>query len=136
MLLNNMDIFSKQKRSEIMSKIKGKRTKPEMVLHNWLKGNKICHKMWPDMFGNPDIFIKDFNLVIFVNGCFWHGCVKHFRLPKTDRKFWRKKIKRNIERQNEMIRKLRQLGFQILIIWEHDIKGTNNIFKNIIEKRI
>lgn len=87
-----MDIFSKRKRSEIMSKIRSKKTKPEMAVHNFLKGNRVRHKMWPRMPGNPDIFIGDLNLVVYINGCFWHGCERHFRPPKSNKKFWREKI--------------------------------------------
>lgn len=105
-----------------MSKIRSKRTKPEMIVHNHLKGNKMRHKMWPKMTGNPDVFIPGINMVIFINGCFWHGCKRHFRLPKTNKRFWANKINNNIKRQRKVIRILRKRGFNVLVIWEHDLK--------------
>jgi DNA mismatch endonuclease (patch repair protein) len=118
---NNMDKLTKKQRSELMSKIKSKKTKPEIAIHNVLKGNKIGHKMNPKMVGNPDVVIKEVGIVIFINGCFWHGCKKHFRLPKTNIEFWNKKIKRNIERQKESIKELKKFGYKSVIIWEHDL---------------
>lgn len=117
-----MDKFSKKTRSRIMSRIRSKRTKPEIAAHNLLKGNRIRHKMWPDMFGKPDILIGEINTVVFINGCFWHGCREHFRLPKTNKKFWRDKIKRNITRQKLVITKLKKMGFNTIVVWEHDLK--------------
>jgi len=77
--------------------------------------------MWPEMFGNPDVYVRDLNMVVFVNGCFWHGCGRHFRLPKTNRGFWRRKIKRNVERQGGVIRELKRMGFVVVVLWEHDM---------------
>ena len=115
------DIFTKEKRSEVMSKIRGKRTKPEMFVHNILKGNRIRHKMWPYMHGYPDILIYP-NTLVFVNGCFWHGCVRHFKYPKTNSKFWKEKIRRNYHRQREVIRYWQAKGYEVMVIWEHDLR--------------
>lgn len=120
-----MDTVTKKKRSEIMSRIKSKRTKPEMLIHGLLKGNRVRHKMWPRMYGNPDIFLRDSNTAIFVNGCFWHGCKEHFRVPKSNSDFWREKINRNIKRQKESIRKLKKLGCTVRVVWEHSLKNTD-----------
>jgi DNA mismatch endonuclease (patch repair protein) len=121
-MVKNMDKLTKKQRSDLMSKIRSKGTKPELLLHSILKNKEIKHKMWPKMEGNPDILIRDAKIVIFVNGCFWHGCRKHFRLPKTNTEFWESKIKRNIKRQKESVLKLRKLGYKSLIIWEHNLK--------------
>lgn len=122
-----MDRVSKEKRSEIMSRIRGKRTGPEMKFHGILKGWKIPHKMWPEMEGRPDVFIYPWmgepGVCVFVNGCFWHGCREHFRLPKTNKRFWREKIGRNVERQRESARELRRMGFGVLVVWEHELVG-------------
>lgn len=121
------DKFSKEKRSQIMSKIKNKRTKPEMTVHNFLKGNKVRHKMWPKIEGSPDVIIfKSGNIkkdiIVFVNGCFWHGCRLHFRLPKTHRRFWKNKIDNNIKKQKSSIRILKELEYCVIIIWEHNLR--------------
>ena len=93
-----MDIVSKEKRSEIMSGIRSKWTKPEVFAHNVLKGNRVRHEMHPRIAGNPDILIRDTNTVIFIDGCFWHGCPRHYREPKTNRGYWLPKIEGNIRR--------------------------------------
>ena len=85
-------------RSEIMSRIRSKWTRPEMMAHNILKGNRIRHEMHPNLPGNPDILIKDNSIVIFIDGCFWHGCPTHYREPKTNKQYWIPKIERNIVR--------------------------------------
>lgn len=122
-----MDNVSKKKRSEIMSKIRSKRTGPEMYVHGWLKGNRVRHRMWPDMPGNPDVIILDEDIAVFVNGCFWHGCGRHFKLPKINRKFWREKIDRNIVRQRSSFRRLRARGFTPVVVWEHDLDKIKKI---------
>lgn len=109
-----------------MSKIRGRRTGLEMVLHNFLKGNRVRHKMWPGIFGNPDVLIKDTGVVVFANGCFWHGCGEHFRLPKSNRKFWKSKIEDNIRRQKMVVGKLRRMGYGVLILWEHNLRGLSD----------
>jgi len=112
-----VDVFTKKKRSEIMSKIRGKWTRPEILAHNWLKGNKIKHRMHPKIYGNPDIITG--NKLIFIDGCFWHGCPKHFRIPKSNRKFWAPKIRRNIQRDRKIRKTLRKKGYTVIRIWEH-----------------
>lgn len=117
-----MDRLTKKQRSELMSRIKSKKTGPELFVHSILEENKIRHEMNPRMAGNPDVVIPEIKSVIFVNGCFWHGCKKHFRLPKTNMGFWKSKIDRNIVRQKESIRELRELGYKSFVIWEHDLR--------------
>jgi len=120
-----MDRFPKEKRSEIMSKIRGKWTKPERRLHNILKGLKVRHKMHPKMFGNPDAVLKDARVVIFVDGCFWHGCPRHFRLPETNRDFWKRKIERNRKRDREVTRKLINMGYRVIRLWECQLSSAS-----------
>lgn len=114
--------MTKRQRSAHMAKIKSKRTKPEMAVHNHLKGNKVEHSMWPrGIHGNPDVLVGA-DKVVFVNGCFWHGCPQHYRRPKTNSFFWDQKIARNIERQGEVVRELKRSGYKVVIVWEHEIK--------------
>lgn len=121
-----MDIFTKQKRSEIMSSIRGKWTKPERMAHNILKGNKIKHKMHPKIIGNPDILICDSNTVIFIDGCFWHGCPRHFKMPKTNKRFWREKIARNRERDKRVIKEIcRTKKYKCKRIWECQLSSAS-----------
>lgn len=114
------DIFDKKKRSEIMSKIKGKNTKPELVISKLLKGTSL--KKHPKITGNPDFGDKKNKIAIFVDGCFWHGCEFHGTIPKTNRTFWRHKIGKNIERDIKINKILRHGGYKVIRIWEHEIK--------------
>ena len=124
-----MDTVSKKKRSEIMSRIRSKNTKPEMLVRKYLssKGYKysLHDKRLP---GKPDIVLKRKKIAIQVRGCFWHGhkCNKG-GFPKSNRKFWKIKIKNNKKRDKKNDRKIRSLGFKLIIIWECELK--KNKFK-------
>lgn len=118
-----MDRMTKKERSAHMAKIRSKRTKPEMLLHGLMKGNRWQHRMWPRMLGNPDVLI-DGHIVVFVNGCFWHACPEHYKRPKTNAAFWRRKAERNVERQEEVAAKLRRRGYSVVVVWEHELKKT------------
>lgn len=118
-----MDIFDKAKRSEIMSKVRSKETKIEKAFRKSLsiKGLRF-RKNSPHHFGTPDVIFVSRKLAVFVDSCFWHGCNKHFRLPSQNKAFWRKKIDRNIARDKEVIRHYRKMKWNILRIWEHELK--------------
>lgn len=120
------DRLTREQRSAHMARIRSRRTRPEMRVHGWLKGNRVRHKMWPDLPGRPDVFIREGRVCVFVNGCFWHGCRRHYREPKTNRAFWRAKIARNRQRQREVKRALEGLGFAVVVLWEHDLRGVDN----------
>lgn len=121
--------MTKTEMNELMAMIRSKRTTPEMLVHGLLKGKKVQHVMWPDWIdGHPDVWIRPLEFasretVVFVNGCYWHGCPRHFRLPKTNRGFWARKIRRNIERQRSVARRLRSRGYSVRTLWEHDLVG-------------
>ena len=112
------DIFTKKKRSEIMSKIKGKWTKPERFAHHALKCAGVRHRMHPKMDVNPDILIPGKRICIFIDGCFWHKCPRHYREPKTNRKYWLPKMDANAARDRRTSRRLRRKGYGVRRIWE------------------
>src|SRR3989338_4295968 len=87
------DVFTKKKRSEIMSKIRSEWTLQEYKVHDFLGEEKIKHKMHPKIYGRPDIILNK-NLIVFLDGCFWHGCAKHCRLPETRKEYWENKIRK------------------------------------------
>ncbi len=122
------DIFTPEKRSNIMSKIKGKNTKPEMTvrstLHRMGYRYMIHDKILP---GSPDIVLSRHKKIIFVHGCFWHGHAgcKRAAMPESNFEFWNKKISRNIERDNSTERELRSFGWQVLIIWQCQTKDPD-----------
>ena len=121
------DKVSKRRRSEIMRSVKGKDTKPEMMVRKYLFSKGIRYRLHDKSLpGKPDIKLTKFKTVIFVNGCFWHGhknC-KIYVMPKTNSRFWADKIDRNIERDSRNYVKLKELGWNIITVWECDLKKT------------
>lgn len=120
------DIFSKNKRSEIMSKIKAKETKLEVQFRKelWKAGFRY-RKNVSGYYGKPDILLVKYKTVIFIDSCFWHGCKKHFKLPRSKVEFWKKKIERNRKRDIEVDKYYKEIGWKILRVWEHEIKKNN-----------
>lgn len=119
------DIMTPEQRHFCMSQIKGKNTKPEIMVRKWLWRNgyryRINDKRLP---GKPDIVISRLKTVIFINGCFWHGhtpCDK-FKLPKTNTQFWSAKITRNQERDAANRMQLKLTGWTVLVVWECQLK--------------
>lgn len=127
-----VDVFTKEKRSEIMSKVKSKWTSPERKIHGALKGRKIRHRMHPKMRGNPDIILLDSRTIVFIHGCFWHGCrVCRRKMPQTNIAYWVNKIRKNVIRDKSNERALRRMGYRVVVVWEHELK--NNL-ENVIER--
>jgi len=121
------DIFSKTKRSEIMSNISGKETKPEILVRKYLfsKGFRY-RKNVKELPGNPDIVLPKYKTIIFVHGCFWHGhedCKKS-ALPATNLEFWKDKLEKNKERDKSNILKLQESGWKVIIVWQCELKNT------------
>lgn len=118
------DIVSKAKRSEMMSRIKSRGNKrTEMAMVKLLRANKITgwRRHYP-IEGKPDFAFPKQKVAIFVDGCFWHCCPKCFRMPKTNRKFWERKILANKRRDKTVATKLGESGWRVLRMWEHDLK--------------
>lgn len=117
------DIFSKKKRSEIMSKIRNKDSKLEIEFRKklWKAGFRY-RKNSTKYFGKPDLVLPKHKAVIFIDSCFWHGCKKHGSMPQTRRKFWEAKIGRNKIRDEEVTRYYKKHDWKLVRIWEHDLK--------------
>jgi len=123
------DIWTKQKRSEVMSLIRGKGNKQtEQVLRTLLKQNKITgwrrHLPLP---GKPDFAFPKQKVAVFVDGCFWHGCPKCYTRPKTNRKFWDKKRSDNMARDRRVNRQLRRQGWKVIRIWQHSLQKCPSV---------
>jgi DNA mismatch endonuclease (patch repair protein) len=118
-----VDIWTKKKRSEVMSLVRSRGNKEtELVLVRLLRQNKI--NGWRrnvSLPGKPDFTFRKHRLTVFADGCFWHCCPKHGRLPKSNRRFWRRKLSTNERRDKLVNQMLRDLGWRVLRIWEHDL---------------
>ncbi len=119
------DIFTTQKRSEIMSKISGKETKPEIMVRKFLFANGFRYRKNDKRYpGKPDIVLPKYKTVIFVHGCFWHGhSCSAGKLPETRKDFWIEKINGNIERDKKNISLLKKQGWKVIVIWQCKLKN-------------
>lgn len=119
------DVMTPEQRSRCMAAIKGKDTKPEMIVRKYLFSRGLRYRVNNRKLpGSPDIVLKKYKTVVFIDGCFWHGhegC-KYYRLPKTNVDFWRHKITLNIARDYANGVDLRLAGWKVIRIWECDIK--------------
>ncbi len=128
------DNLTKEQRSLNMSRIRSKWTKQEVAVHKSLSRNKIKHNMHPKILGSPDLILKSQKVAVFIHGCFWHRCSKCFKKPKTNRKYWLPKIKKNTERDRRNAKLLKSFGFRIITVWEHEIKKDPGILLKMIKK--
>lgn len=138
------DVHSPETRSFNMSQIKGKNTKPEELVRRYLFSHGFRYrKNVSTLPGKPDIVLPKYKTCIFVNGCFWHkheGC-RYFVWPKNNAEFWKKKITGNVERDLRQQNELRLLGWNVVVIWECELKKdrfnetmasvTDNIRNNV-----
>jgi len=115
------DIVSKSVRSRMMSGIRGKNTKPEMLIRQALFARGFRYRLHRrDLPGAPDILLPKFNAALFVHGCFWHGHAgcPYFKLPSSNSEFWATKICGNVRRDEASVAVLRARGWRVLVIWE------------------
>lgn len=118
-----MDILDKKKRSAIMAKIKSKDTKPEWLVRRYLFSRGYRYrKNVKGLPGTPDIVLHKYGVVIFIHGCFWHGHEIDGTIPHTNTEFWRKKIEANRTRDDRNKEALRKLGWNVMTIWECQLK--------------
>ena len=120
-----MDTLTKEQRSRCMASIRSKDTKPEMLVRRYLFAHGYRYRLnHPRLPGHPDIVMRKYRTVIFVNGCFWHGhegC-KYFVIPKSRTGFWQAKIERNQTRDKEERHKLASMGWNCITVWECQLK--------------
>ncbi len=127
------DVFTKAKRSEVMSRIRGRGNKDtELALVKLLRSHRIIGwRRHQPVFGKPDFLFRAQRVAVFVDGCFWHGCPRCYRRPKSNRKFWDAKIVRNRERDRQVSRELRRLGWRVIRVWEHDLRKPTRVLARI-----
>ena len=110
--------------SHRLSHVKSKETRPEILLRKklWQLGLRGYRK-YPPLPGKPDLLFPRPKIVIFIDGCFWHGCTNHFKLPKNNAQWWADKIQTTKRRDIRVQRELEIMGYRVLRLWEHDVKG-------------
>lgn len=120
---NSSNAIATQQRHKIMASIRGKNTKPEIIVRKglWNRGfrYRLNHKRLP---GHPDLVLRKYRTCVFVNGCFWHGHEGCSKIPSTNREFWEAKIRRNKERDIEAQKELVKMGWHCITVWECELK--------------
>lgn len=130
------DILSHEDRSKLMSRIKSKNTAIEIIVRKWLFSHGFRYRInVKELPGSPDIVLKKYKCVIFVNGCFWHGhnCLDG-HLPKTNKEFWKNKIKQNVERDSRNIKTLTNSGWHVITIWECELKDLDQLMNRVSQE--
>lgn len=133
------DVVSREVRSRMMSGIRGKNTKPELLVRKGLHRLGFRYRLHvKSLPGKPDLVFPRFRAVIFVHGCFWHGHDCHlFKWPQTRREFWKAKIERNSAVDRAATLALRDKGWRDGVIWECAIKGRHRLpFETVIQRSI
>jgi len=121
-----IDIFTRAKRSAIMSRIRSCGSVPEAALYECVR-QLLGHRRRIDknvraLPGQPDCVVPSLRLAIFVDGCFYHSCPLHGHAPKSNEAYWQPKLQRNARRDRTNRRELRKRGFAVWSFWEHDLK--------------
>ena len=138
------DVHNKATRSYNMAQIKGKNTKPEMLVRKFLFANGYRYRLnVKNLPGKPDIVLPKYKTVIFINGCFWHGhegC-RYFVIPKTRTEWWLQKIQNTKLRDQKAEMELEKLGWKAIVIWECELKNmikeeTLNLLLHFFKKQI
>ena len=128
------DVLTTEQRKYNMSRIRGKDTRPELILRKILYAKGIRgYRIHYRLPGKPDIVFVKKKIVIFIDGCFWHKCPICFKEPETRKEFWMKKIKENVRRDEENLKKLSSDGWTVLRFWEHEIrKEPENVTEKVL----
>lgn len=123
-----MDTVDRKTRSSIMSRVKGKHTKPELLVRKALYAAGFRYRLhYKKLPGHPDIVLPKYKAIVLVNGCFWHGHKCHLgTIPATRRRFWLKKFDENRRRDQKNIRTYTEHGWRVIVIWECALKGKRS----------
>ena len=119
-----MDSMTRRQRSRHMSQIRVSGTQPELAMRKMVKEFTDLPLKYnvKDLVGKPDIVVAGLKLVVFVDGCFWHGCPEHGKIPNSHQGFWRSKIVGNMIRDEENTVVLEEAGWSVWRVWEHDLR--------------
>lgn len=123
-----MDILTKERRSQVMARIRGRNTKPEMLVRRTAHALGLRFRLHRrDLPGTPDIVFPAKKTALFVHGCFWHrhDSCRYAYTPKSNETFWSQKFVRNVERDREVMNELRRAGWRPIVIWECETKQAD-----------
>jgi len=124
-----VDVLSPEQRRLNMSRIRGRDTKPEMLVRRGLHARGLRYKLHDRTLpGRPDLVFPKYRTAVFVHGCFWHahGCLLS-KLPTSRRDFWTKKLEGNICRDRKAVEALRAMGWRVLVVWECALRGPHRM---------
>jgi DNA mismatch endonuclease (patch repair protein) len=122
-----MDVVDRATRSRMMSGIRGKNTKPELVVRSYLHRSGLRFRLHSKLPGKPDLVLPRYRAAVFVHGCFWHrheGC-RFTTTPASNAKFWAKKFADNVRRDAKVTAQLEKLGWRVLVIWACQLNESN-----------
>lgn len=127
------DVFTKKKRSQVMSRIRGKGNKEteEIIASLLRRNNLVGWRRHQPVFGHPDFIFRKHQLALFIDGCFWHCCPRHSNLPANNRIFWRLKLASNRARDLLVTRTLKKNGWKVLRVWEHELRRPGMVTEKI-----
>lgn len=137
------DVHEPEVRSYNMSQIKGKNTKPELMVRKFLHAKGFRYNLHgkykgKTLPGKPDLVLPKYKTVIFVHGCFWHaheGC-KYFKIPETRTEFWKDKLYGNKARDEEHQKQLKEMGWKVIVVWECEVRRNDKreLFQYLLTK--
>jgi len=130
------DVLTKVQRSYCMSRIKGRDTKPEVKLRKALWRIGLRYRVCGKITGKPDLIFSKKKVAVFIDGCFWHGCPQHCKMPESNSEFWEKKIKGNVHRDRNAEASLSASGWTVLRFWEHQVKNDLDTCVELIRKTV
>jgi DNA mismatch endonuclease (patch repair protein) len=123
------DRLTPERRSELMSRVRSRDTAPELALRRSLRRLGVRYRSYRRVAGaTVDVALPDLRTVVLVHGCFWHGCPRHFKPPKSRTLYWTEKIRTNRARDRRQLRSLRIAGWTALVVWAHDLRTDPDLF--------
>jgi DNA mismatch endonuclease (patch repair protein) len=130
------DVMTKEQRSRAMQAVRSKDTKLELTIRKQLWREGLRYRLKTKLVGNPDLVFPSARVVVFLDGCFWHGCPKCYSAPKSNARFWRDKLEANRKRDKFVVRELRKDGWTVLRFWSHSIKRNPTAVCHKIERTV
>jgi DNA mismatch endonuclease, patch repair protein len=127
------DVFTKRKRSQVMASIRsvGNKETEQSLVAIFRRHQVTGWRRHVPILGRPDFTFWKQRVTVFVDGCFWHGCTHHSRLPKSNRAYWQRKLARNITRDAKITRELKRRGWSVVRFWHHDLKREESVVARV-----